>query len=112
MKEKFEPGKVVKGVVSGIEKYGIFVNFENGYTGMIHISEVSEKFVRDLNIYAKIGEIIPCKILEINDETKKIRLTIKNLEYQLKKEEYENRNFQRLQKMLPIWIEEKMKELH
>ena len=79
----FEPGRIVKGKVTGIKKYGIFVSFENEYTGMIHISEISENFVKDLNDYARIGELIPCKILEVKKEDKKAKLTIKNLDYMM-----------------------------
>lgn len=111
MKNILEPGRIIKGTVSGIENYGIFVNFDDGYTGMIHISEVSDGFVRDLNAYAKIGEIIPCKILEIDHRTKKIKLTIKNLDYHLRRKESENDKFRMLKEMLPVWIEEKMKKL-
>lgn len=107
-----EPGKIIKGTVSGIKPYGIFVNFENGYSGMIHISEISNKFVKDINEYAKIGEIVPCRVLEVNEQTKKIKLTIKNLDYELRRESSDNAMFQSLKEMLPIWMDEKLKEIN
>ena len=45
----YKIGDIVKGKVTGIENYGIFLLMEDGYTGLIHISEISEKFVR--NVY-------------------------------------------------------------
>lgn len=111
MKEEIIPGKIIKGTVSGIETYGIFVNFSNNYSGMIHISEVSDKFVKDLNEYAKIGEEIPCKILNVDHKNKKLKLSIKNMDFALKKEKKLQENFESLKKMLPIWMKEKMQEL-
>jgi len=112
MKSKFEPGEIVKGKVSGIEPYGIFVNCAKGYSGMIHISEVSDQFVKNINDYAKMNETIPCKILEINHDTKKIKLSIKNLEYHLKRNKAIDKNFLSLRKMLSKWIEEKLQEIN
>ncbi len=111
MNDNLTPGKIIKGTVSGIETYGIFVNFENNYSGMIHISEISEKFVKDINEYAKIGETIPCKILYVDHKNKKMKLSIKNMDFALRKENHGKENFKSLKKMLPIWITEKIQEL-
>ena len=46
---KYEKGKIVTGHVTGIEKYGIFVNLDEFYSGLIHISEISDGFVKDIN---------------------------------------------------------------
>ena len=42
-------GKIVEGQITGVTKYGVFVSLEDNYTGMIHISEVSNKYIEDLN---------------------------------------------------------------
>ena len=111
MNNNLSPGKIIKGTVSGMESYGIFVNFDNDYSGMIHISEVSDKYVKDLNEYAKVGETIPCKIINVDHKNKKLKLSIKNLDYALRKEKKIHENFISLKKMLPIWIDEKILEL-
>ena len=41
----YKVGDIVKGVVSGIEEYGIFVTLENDFSGLIHISEITQGFV-------------------------------------------------------------------
>lgn len=105
-------GEIIKGKVSGIEPYGIFVNCEEGYSGLIHISEVSDRFVKDISEYAQIDEIIPCKILEINHNTKKIKLSIKDLEYHLKRNKRVDDNFLVLYKMLSKWTDDKLKEIN
>ena len=60
--EDFSVGSVVKGVVTGIKSYGIFVKLENGYTGLVHISEITDKFVSDINKFANIGENVYVEI--------------------------------------------------
>ena len=108
-------GNVVKGEVTGIESYGIFVKLENNYTGLVHISEITEKFVKDVNSYAKIGESIYVEIKEKDDEKKKCIITVKGLNYRIddtKKVKESVRGFTPLKQHLPIWIEEKYKEIH
>ena len=48
---KYECGKIVTGCVTGVENYGIFVSLDEYYSGLIHISEISTKFVKDINDY-------------------------------------------------------------
>ena len=55
-------GKIVEGQITGITKYGVFVSLEDNYTGMVHISEVSNKFVSDLEHKFTIGNIVKVKI--------------------------------------------------
>ena len=62
-------GDIVTGKVTGIENYGIFVNFGE-YNGLIHISEISSNFVKDVHEFAKIGEEIKGKVLEIDEKNK------------------------------------------
>ena len=49
---------ILKGEVVGITDYGVFVEFDNGYTGLLHISQISKSFIKDLNKYFKIGQCI------------------------------------------------------
>ncbi|MBQ8659648.1 MAG: S1 RNA-binding domain-containing protein [Bacilli bacterium] len=100
-------GDIVKGKVTGIEKYGIFVLTDNGYTGLIHISEISDKFVRNVYDYVRLDEEIKSKVIGIDDENKKYKLSIKNFNYRMSGDSLENDNgFSTLKSMLPSWIEE------
>lgn len=83
---KYKVNSIVTCTVTGIKKYGIFVNLDNYYSGLIHISEISNKFVKDASKIVKIGDIINAKILSIDEETFHIKLSIKNINY--KKNEY------------------------
>jgi len=113
---KYQKGKIVEGVVSGIESYGIFVSFDEFYSGLIHISEVSNNFVKDLHDFVQIGETIYVEILEVDEEQYKLKLSIKNIKYKknVKKEKkriVETHNgFKTLAYKLPIWIKENLEK--
>lgn len=113
--EDLRVGSVVKGEVTGIESYGIFVKLNEKYSGLVHISEITEKFVRDINTYAKIGETIYVEIKEINDEDNRCILSVKGLNYRIdenRKVKESVRGFTPLKQHLPIWIDKKYHEIH
>ena len=109
MSKKYKVGELVEGIVTGIEEYGIFHSFGE-YTGLIHISELSEHFVSDVSLYAKVGEIIPSVIIEIDEKNKRLKCSLKNTKYGEEKDYYINHGFAPLKKQLPIWIKQKMEE--
>jgi len=110
----YKKGEVVKGIVSGIEPYGIFVKLDDNTSGLIHISEISTKFVRDTNEYVKIDETIFVKILDF-DKNNHITLSIKDIPYKLKNSSPRRKiietklGFKTLAYKLPIWIEENLR---
>lgn len=69
-------GDVVKGMITGIQPYGAFVSLDNGYKGLIHISEISERYVRDVHSYVRLNERVSVKVLDISDEDH-IKLSLK-----------------------------------
>ena len=81
-----EIGGTYTGKVSGITKYGAFVNFEGGKSGLVHISEVANSFVSDVNNHVKLGQSIRVKVLSIGDDGK-INLSIKRVEQEAPKEQ-------------------------
>lgn len=101
-------GDSVKGKVTGIENYGIFLLMEDGYTGLIHISEISEKFVRNVADYVEIDDVIYAKVIEVDEENKRYKLTIKNYDYREGKSNdiIDVNGFTPLAEALPDWIEE------
>ena len=108
----YSKGKIVKGVVSGIEPYGIFVKLDDDYNGLIHISEISTGFVSNPGRFAQIGETIYVEIINIDEENLKLNLIIKNINYRVGK--YNRRvqvketksGFSTLEQRLPVWIKE------
>lgn len=111
---KYKKGNIVLATVSGISQYGIFVNMEDDYTGLIHISEVSNKYVKDINLFVNDKEHIFVEILDIDNNSKQVKLSIKNIDYRgrgsKKKRIIETKQgFNTLEYKLPIWIEENLK---
>ena len=80
-KSTYNVGDVVTGCVTGIERYGIFVNLDNYYSGLVHISEISNSFVKNINDYVNVGENIRVKVLDVDKQQCHLKLSIKNLEY-------------------------------
>lgn len=74
-----EVGNTMEGVVTGITNFGAFVDLGGGETGLVHISEVADTYVKDVNNYLKINEQVKVKVISIDDEGK-IGLSIKQLE--------------------------------
>ena len=110
MCKKYQKGEVVEGCVTGIEKYGIFLSFDDDYIGLIHISELSEHFVKDVTLYATVGEKVPCVILDVDEDTKQLKCSIKNTDFGREKDSHIDHGFAPLKKQLPIWMDEKLKE--
>lgn len=110
----YKVGSIIKGQVTGIEKYGIFINIDPWYDGLIHISEISQGFVKDINDYVKIGDTIYCQILEVDEENLQLKLSIKNINYKALNKfnniKESKRGFMLLKDNLPIWIEKKLQE--
>lgn len=71
-------GSVVEGKITSITKFGAFVALEGGKSGMVHVSEISDEFVSDINRYVSVGQTIQVRILNI-DEKGRINLSIKKV---------------------------------
>lgn len=114
---QYKVGKIVKGCITGIEKYGIFVNLDNFYSGLVHISEISNDFVRNTNDFGEVGETIYVKVLEVDEDTNHVKLSIKDIDYRISKKTKKSKireigtGFLPLYNNLNAWIEEKIKEM-
>lgn len=73
---QLEVGNILEGKVTGITKFGAFVELEPGTVGMVHISEVSNTYVNDIAEILKNGQTVSVKVLAVGDD-KKISLSIK-----------------------------------
>ena len=71
-----EVGSVLEGKVTGVKKFGAFVALDGGRSGLVHISEVANTFVSDVNEYLKVGQTVKVKVIGISDEGR-INLSIK-----------------------------------
>jgi S1 RNA binding domain protein len=88
-----EVGMILEGKVSGITKFGAFVDLPESKTGMVHISEVAPTFVSEINDFVKMGQTVKVKVLALNDG--KISLSIKQAlpkEQQQQKKSFDKNN--------------------
>ncbi|MCL6570069.1 MAG: RNA-binding protein S1 [Bacillus sp. (in: Bacteria)] len=70
-----EVGSKVQGKVTGITSFGAFVELPGGLTGLVHISEVADSYVKDVNDHLKLGDMIEVKV--ISEKDGKTALSIK-----------------------------------
>ncbi|MFD1430970.1 S1 domain-containing RNA-binding protein [Lacticaseibacillus mingshuiensis] len=62
-----EVGAKVSGKVTGITNFGAFVDLGEGQTGLVHISEVSDEYVKDIHDVLKVGDVVTVKVMSIKD---------------------------------------------
>lgn len=81
-----EVGQILEGRITGITKFGAFVELPGGLTGLVHISEVADSFVKDVNDFLKQDETVKIKVIGISEDGK-ISLSIRKAKdnYQEKK---------------------------
>lgn len=69
-------GDLLEGKITGITKFGVFVDIGDNQTGMVHISEVARTFVNEIRDFVKEGDTVKVKVLSIGDDGK-ISLSMK-----------------------------------
>lgn len=81
-----EVGTVLEGKVVSIMPFGAFVSLPDGKSGLVHISEIAENYVSDVNEHLKQGQTVKVKVIKI-DEKGKISLSVKKAAERTKKSE-------------------------
>ncbi|OPX43821.1 polyribonucleotide nucleotidyltransferase [Ruminiclostridium hungatei] len=71
-----EVGQIIEGKVTGITAFGAFVQLPEGKTGLVHISEVAQEYVKDIGSHLKENQIVKVKVLTV-DPNGKVSLSIK-----------------------------------
>ena len=74
-----QPGMVLEGVVTNVTKFGAFVDIGVHQDGLVHISELSNRFIKDPSEAVKTGQIVKIKVLSVDTKTRRIALSIKAL---------------------------------
>ena len=85
---KVKVGDIVECVVTGVQSYGAFVLIDNRINGLIHISEISKGYVRNIEDFVRVGETIFVKILEIDEENLRAKVSLKEIREVNKRERY------------------------
>jgi small subunit ribosomal protein S1 len=76
---RYKPGMVVKGKVTKLTNFGVFVELEQGLEGLLHISELAEDKVETPEDVVKVGDDVEVKVLRVDAKDRKIGLSRKNL---------------------------------
>ena len=77
---QYKQGDIVLGTVSGIQPYGAFIKLDNDEQGLIHISEISSYYVKNINQYVTLGQKIKIKIIEVLEDKNLYRYSLKQVE--------------------------------
>jgi general stress protein 13 len=120
---KYQIGQIVEGTVTGIQSYGAFVSVDAENAGLVHISELSDGFVRDVTLFVNVGDKIKVKVLDIDEKTRQMRLSLKALNPPSLRKERKHMGsasriptakigFDSLAQKLPRWIESAKKEIN
>lgn len=72
-------GDIVEGKITAVKDYGVFVDIGEGKSGMVHISEIAQSYVSNINDFVKVGDTVKLKVLTIAEDGK-ISLSIKRAE--------------------------------
>ena len=116
MKTEYKKGQHIKVKVTGIQPYGAFVETKDHVEGLIHISEVMNDYIHNLNTLLTVGQIVRAKIIDFSDDGK-LNLSLKDNDYFKKQERKkvkrsvleeikvtEQIGFESLRQKLPEWI--------
>ena len=104
-------GDVASGTVVRVYSSYAILLFDEGWTGLLHISELSSKYIRSFTSYVSIGTIYNVKVTEVNEQTGSVRVSLKQMAsadkwkvFRHKKIDSEEIDFQALKEKLPDWI--------
>lgn len=118
--KKYEVGQLIIGKVSNVRPYAIFFNFPGNINGMLHISEISDSFVRDIELFASAGDEIKVKVIAVDPKNGFLKLSLKKVPSEEQYSSHINKHrkvlninedsFTPLKEKLPIWIEDTLKK--
>ncbi|MFC4387173.1 S1 domain-containing post-transcriptional regulator GSP13 [Gracilibacillus marinus] len=80
MSNEIKVGDIMEGTVTGVQPYGAFVSLSEDVQGLVHISEVTNGYVKNIHDHIKEGDKVQVKVLEIDEDHNKFALSIRALE--------------------------------
>nr|WP_249030569.1 CvfD/Ygs/GSP13 family RNA-binding post-transcriptional regulator [Tannockella kyphosi] len=115
---KIQRGDIIDVKITGVQPYGAFASLPDNSTGLIHISEISEKFVKSIESFVAVGDVVKVKVLDFDNATSHAKLSLKAIDKTYRRREkrvyYKNprrfivetpNGFAPLQQALPSWLE-------
>ena len=121
MEYRVKTGDIIDVTITGIQPYGAFASLPDHTSGLIHISEISDKFVRSVESFVHVGEVIRVKVIDIDEESHQAKLSLKAVHTAKRKYKraYKNQRekiqetplgFNPLKEKLPEWITQGIKK--
>lgn len=104
-----EVGQIVKGTITGVKKFGAFIKLEDGSTGLCHISEVSNAFIKDIEEHLSVNQEVNVKVIGVDDKGK-INLSIKQTQKPAPKPAYSKPRWEPKKKDFESLVSDFMKE--
>ncbi len=107
---KIHVGDIIDVTITGIQPYGAFALLPDHTSGLIHISEISDRFVRSVGNYVSMGEKIKVKVIDIDPHTHQAKLSLKAVNKKRRFRRHRQqivetpKGFQPLKDMMPRWI--------
>ena len=121
MTNTYKVGDVVSGIVTGIQPYGAFVSLDETTQGLVHISEITYGYVKEVSEFLTVAQEVKVKVLEVDMDAGKISLSIRELQekplmpkkedrprksLQARVDENDEEGFNTLKEKLADWIKQ------
>lgn len=113
-------GDILIGKVNQIRPYALFLSFENGQRGLLHISELSDNYIRDIEKFGSVGDEIKVKVLSIDESNGFLRVSFKAIPVEERytthdeskhlSAQFDEADFHDLEEKLPEWINETLEK--
>ena len=113
---KYEVGQLIIGKVEAVKPYALFLVFEDDVKGLLHISEISDSYIRDIEKFGTVGDEMRVKVLSIDEHNGFMRVSMKQVPEEERYSthtndkrhipEVDNASFQDLEEHLPGWIQD------
>lgn len=103
-KADFAIGQDIQVIPTGFKEYGVFCDCGNGYSGLLHISRITPKFVKNVNDYFTIGKSFTARIIEVHNDAKKLSLSTKEFDLEVKRQDEDRDGFKSLESNLNSWV--------
>jgi len=117
----YQVGDLVIGKVVSVKPYALFLSFDDGSKGLLHISELSDAYIRDIEKYGSVGDEMKVKILSIDETNGFLRVSVKRVPQEEQYSTHVNesrifldeneKDFSALEEKLPTWIKETLKKV-
>ncbi len=105
-------GDIATGTVVKVYPTYAILLFDEGWTGLLHISELSHNFIHNFTSFVTAGSIYSVKVIAVNDDATNVRVSLKAMTAQDKRKTFKHKripeeeiDFSALEKQLPLWIE-------